>query len=38
MPKDTIHLSALMCGQHRSKIIGEIKQRLQNGIPTRVVS
>ncbi|MDC8444494.1 MAG: CRISPR-associated helicase Cas3' [Nitrosomonas sp.] len=38
MPKDTIHLSALMCGQHRSKIIGEIKQQLKNGIPTRVVS
>lgn len=38
MPKDTIHLSALMCGQHRSKIIGEVKQRLQSGIPTRVVS
>lgn len=38
MPKDTIHLSALMCGQHRSKIIDEIKQRLQNGFPTRVIS
>lgn len=38
MPKNTIHLSALMCGQHRSQVIAEIKQRLQNGIPTRVVS
>jgi CRISPR-associated endonuclease/helicase Cas3 len=38
MPHDTIHLSALMCGQHRSKVIAEIKQRLQMGIPTRVVS
>lgn len=38
MPKDTIHLSALMCGQHRSKVIAEIKQRLTDGIPTRVIS
>jgi len=38
MPKDTIHLSALMCGQHRSQVISEIKQRLKDGIPTRVVS
>jgi len=38
MPKDTIHLSALMCGQHRSQTIAEIKQRLKDGIPTRVVS
>jgi CRISPR-associated endonuclease/helicase Cas3 len=38
MPRDTIHLSALMCGQHRSQVIAEIKQRLKDGIPTRVVS
>lgn len=38
MPKDTIHLSALMCGQHRSAVIAVIKQRLKDGIPTRVVS
>lgn len=38
MPKDTIHLSALMCGQHRSEVIAEIKKRLKNGIPTRVIS
>ncbi|GAB4124124.1 MAG: CRISPR-associated helicase Cas3' [Sideroxydans sp.] len=37
-PKDTIHLSALMCGQHRSEVIASIKQRLKDGIPTRVVS
>ncbi len=36
--KDTIHLSALMCGQHRSRVIADIKQRLKDGIPTRVVS
>lgn len=38
MPKGTIHLSALMCGQHRSKVIAGIKQRLKEGEPTRVVS
>lgn len=38
MPTDTIHLSALMCGQHRSQVITEIKQRLKDGIPTRVIS
>jgi CRISPR-associated endonuclease/helicase Cas3 len=38
MPTDTIHLSALMCGQHRSKVIADIKQRLKDGIPTRVIS
>ncbi len=38
LPKDTIHLSALMCGQHRSEVISDIKQRLKDDIPTRVVS
>lgn len=38
MPKGTIHLSALMCGQHRHKVIADIKQRLKDGIPTRVIS
>jgi CRISPR-associated endonuclease/helicase Cas3 len=38
MPGDTIHLSALMCGQHRSKVIADIKQRLRDGVPTRVIS
>ena len=38
MPEDTIHLSALMCGAHRSEIITEIKKRLKNGEPCRVVS
>ena len=38
MPEGTIHLSALMCGKHRSKIISEIKRRLKDNIPTRVVS
>lgn len=38
MPKGTIHLSAQMCGEHRSKVIGEIKQRLKDGEPIRVIS
>lgn len=38
MPPGTIHLSALMCGMHRSQVIGEIKARLLRGEPTRVVS
>ncbi|MBF0292331.1 MAG: CRISPR-associated endonuclease Cas3'' [Nitrospinae bacterium] len=38
MPEGTLHLSALMCGEHRSSVIAEIKQRLKDGIPTRVIS
>jgi CRISPR-associated endonuclease/helicase Cas3 len=38
MPAGTIHLSALMCGEHRSYVIGEIKRRLKNGESVRVVS
>jgi CRISPR-associated endonuclease/helicase Cas3 len=38
MPQGTYHLSALMCGQHRSEIIAEIKQKLQNNEPVRVIS
>lgn len=38
LPGDTVHLSALMCGQHRSEVIEEIKQRLREGSPVRVVS
>lgn len=38
MPPGTLHLSALMCGAHRSRVIAEIKQRLADGEPTRVVS
>lgn len=38
MPEGTIHLSALMCGSHRSDKITEIRQRLKDGIPTRVIS
>jgi CRISPR-associated endonuclease/helicase Cas3 len=38
LPKGTLHLSALMCGAHRSAVIAEIKQRMKAGTPTRVVS
>ena len=38
MPEGTFHLSALMCGEHRSVKIKEIKKRLKDGQPTRVVS
>ncbi len=38
MPEGTIHLSSLMCGAHRSTVIGEIINRLEKGVPTRVVS
>ena len=36
---DTLfHLSALMCPKHRQRVIDRIKQRLQEGQPTRVIS
>jgi len=38
MPPGTVHLSALMCGEHRSYVIGKIKQQLKNGESVRVVS
>ncbi len=38
LPEGTIHLSALMCGQHRSNVIADIKRRLADGEPVRVVS
>ncbi|HHT63343.1 MAG TPA: CRISPR-associated endonuclease Cas3'' [Clostridia bacterium] len=38
MPIGTYHLSALMCGQHRSEIIKEIKDKLKNHQPVRVIS
>ena len=38
MPEGTLHLSALMCPAHRSEVIGHIKERLNAGIPTRVIS
>ena len=38
MPKGTIHLSALMCGAHRSQVIDEIKRKIKDSEPVRVVS
>ena len=38
MPEGTFHLSALMCGAHRSHQIADIKERLKAGLPTRVIS
>jgi CRISPR-associated endonuclease/helicase Cas3 len=35
---NTFHLSALMCGEHRSAVIDKIKQRLKDKVPTRVIS
>ena len=38
MPDGTIHLSALMCGEHRSRVISNVRQRLLAGESVRVVS
>ena len=38
MPEGSIHLSASMCGEHRSKVIAEIKQCLKPGQTCRVIS
>ena len=38
MPKGTIHLSALMCGEHRSNVIADIKARLASAGAVRVIS
>lgn len=38
MPKGTYHLSALMCAQHRSDCIADIKEKLKTTEPVRVIS
>ncbi|MCX7018315.1 MAG: CRISPR-associated helicase Cas3' [Candidatus Sumerlaeota bacterium] len=38
MPEGTVHLSAVMCGEHRSQLIANIKCVLKAGEPIRVVS
>lgn len=38
MSEGTFHLSALMCGQHRSEIIATIKEKLKMQEPVRVIS
>lgn len=40
LPKsaDNVHLSALMCPEHRSEVIAMIRQRVKDGEPCRVIS
>lgn len=38
MPEGTIHLSALMCAEHRSEVIGRIKEGLKTNASIRVIS
>ncbi len=38
MPDGTFHLSALMCGQHRSEVIEDIERKLKNKETVRVIS
>jgi CRISPR-associated endonuclease/helicase Cas3 len=38
MPPGTLHLSTLMCGEHRSDVIAQIKDSLSRQQPIRVIS
>jgi CRISPR-associated endonuclease/helicase Cas3 len=38
MPEGTIHLSGYMCGEERSEVIADIKTKLKNNEPIRVIS
>jgi CRISPR-associated endonuclease/helicase Cas3 len=38
LPEGSIHLSATMCGEHRSRVIAAIKALLFAGLPVRVIS
>ncbi len=38
MADGTVHLSASMCGGHRSRVIADIKRKLAAGEPIRVIS
>lgn len=38
MPDGTFHLSANMCGEERSEVIGKIKKKLKSGEEIRVIS
>lgn len=38
MPEGTIHLSGYMCGEERSEVIADIKAKLENKEPIRVIS
>lgn len=35
---DKFHLSSLMCPVHRKQVLGEVRQRLKDGDPCRVIS
>jgi CRISPR-associated endonuclease/helicase Cas3 len=37
-PKNLFHLSTLMCPDHRKKVLAEVRQRLKDGLPVRLVS
>jgi len=38
IPENTMHLSALMCAEHRSKKITEVKEKLKNNEDIKVIS
>ncbi len=38
LPEGSMHLSGYMCGEHRSRVINEIKVKLKRGESVRVVS
>jgi CRISPR-associated endonuclease/helicase Cas3 len=38
MPEGTIHLSGFMCGEERSELISDIKSKLKNNEPIKVIS
>lgn len=38
MPEDTLHLSRLMCTAHIMDVIDEVKHRLKENMPVRVIS
>lgn len=38
MPEGTVHLSAVMCGEERSVVISDIKEKLRKSEPIRVIS
>ncbi len=38
MPEGTVHLSALMCPEHRGAVITSIKSKLKENIPVHVIS
>ncbi len=38
MPEGTVHLSALMCGEERSEVISDIKKKLSDSVPIKVIS